>query len=84
MTSSFTEIQALPGKPPYPKKDGVAPDFIMNFLICLSISWVVTPGVTISRPTERAAAVIFPATRMSSISRGVLTEIMPLIVQELS
>ena len=61
MTSSLTEMQALAGNPPYPRKDGIAPDFRMNRFISLSISFVVTPAETICRPMDLAPAVILQA-----------------------
>lgn len=75
MTSSFTEIQAEAGKPPYPRKEGVAPWLSMNLRTAVSISRVVTPGRTILPAKARAAAVICPARRIPSISLGDFNEI---------
>ena len=70
MTTSFTEMQADPEKPPYPKKEGWPPLPRMNLRTASSISLVVTPGRTILPASARAWAVIRPALRMASCSRG--------------
>ena len=75
MTTSFTEMQAEPGKPPYPRKEGLAPWLSIKRRTALSISWVVTPGRTMKPARARAWAVSRPARRMASISRWDFNEI---------
>ena len=70
MTSSFTEIHALAGKPAYPLNEGLAPSERMYRSIAASISAVVMPGLTSFPPTISAFFVILPASRINSISAG--------------
>ena len=77
MTWSLIEMQALPGNPPYPKKDGLAPWERMNFFTARSISPVLTPGSTISPASFSTCAERRQAFCMAVSSREFLRMIIP-------
>src|SRR3954469_21307377 len=71
-TTSFTEVQIVAGKPPYPRKFGFASCSASTLRATWSRSLVVAPGTAASRVAAWMAATTSPASRILAICSGVL------------
>src|SRR3954453_8158425 len=71
-TTSFTEVQIVAGKPPYPRKFGFASCSASTLRATWSRSLVVAPGTAASRVAAWIAATTSPASRILAICSGVL------------
>src|SRR3954469_11129859 len=71
-TTSLTEVQIVAGKPPYPRKFGLALCSASTFRATWSGSLVVAPGPAASRVAAWIAATTSPAARILAICSGVL------------
>src|SRR4051812_13886375 len=69
-TTSFTEVQIVAGKPPYPRKFGFASCSASTLRATWSRSLVEAPGTAASRVAAWMAATTSPAARILAICSG--------------